>query len=132
MVTRSLVHGRLLVLAVVAFGLGACDPAPRTDPAPVSTSVAAPAARVIEIEASDRGFVPSTVEAAPGETVTLRFKRTTGSGCLASVAFPDLGVSKDLPQGTPVDIPVTIPADGSKVLFQCGMGMIRGRVVAKS
>jgi hypothetical protein len=91
-------------------------------PPPVTTG------RLVEIAAAHGGFVPSTVEVEPGENLTLRFTRTTSSGCMSEVAIPQLAARRELPLHQPVDIPVTAPAEG-KMLFECGMSMARGRLV---
>lgn len=83
---------------------------------------------MVDISATDDGFVPASIAAQPGEAMLLRFTRTAKSGCLSTITLPATGVSRDLPLGQAVDVPVVAPASGA-LDFQCGMGMVRGRVV---
>ena len=97
------------------------------------TSGAAPApaqpleGRRIEIVAGPEGYSPSTVHAKKGESLVLRFTRTTKSDCLGQVVFPDLKITKDLPLNTPVEIGVKAEKAG-KIPFQCGMAMVKGSI----
>lgn len=92
------------------------------------TTAQAQAPRVVAITADGDGFTPLQVKVAKGQTVTLRFTRTSDETCAKQVVFPDLGLKKDLPLNKPVDIPV--PSTKSRTLaFQCGMGMFKGSVV---
>ena len=60
-----------------------------------------------------------------GETVVLRFTRTTKSECLKAVVLPDLNIKKDLPVNTAVDV-VVKPEKEGKIVFQCWMAMFKG------
>jgi hypothetical protein len=115
------------VVAIAALLGAACRSG---DSPPVGAGAPPPVAtgRLVEIAAAHGGFAPSTIEVEPGENLTLRFTRTTSSGCMSEVAIPQLGTRRELPLKQPVDIPVTAPAEG-KVLFECGMSMARGRLV---
>jgi hypothetical protein len=88
---------------------------------------AAPVGRLVPIEATLEGFKPSTFDAKKGETLTLRFTRTTQSECLKAIAIPDFKVQKDLPMNQPVDVTITPDKEG-KVVFQCWMAMVRGTI----
>jgi plastocyanin domain-containing protein len=83
--------------------------------------------RRIDITAGAEGYSPSTVEAKKGESLVLRFTRTTKSDCLAQVVFPDLKITRDLPLNTPVEIAVKADKPG-KIPFECGMAMVHGNV----
>jgi plastocyanin domain-containing protein len=83
--------------------------------------------RRVDITASSAGYSPSTIEAKKGESLVLRFTRTTKSECLSQVVFPGLQITKDLPLDTPVEIAVKADAPG-KIPFQCGMAMVHGSV----
>lgn len=83
---------------------------------------------VITVEAGEKGFAPSSVKVKRGAPASLVFTRTTDDTCATEVVFPDLGVKKDLPKGTPVAI--ELPTDKEQTLtFQCGMGMYKSSVV---
>lgn len=96
--------------------------------APAQSDVAT--GRVVEIKVTDKGFEPSTVEAKKGETVSLKFTRTTTSECLKAISIPSINVKRDLPMNTPVV--VNVPADKEgKIVFQCWMAMIKGEIDVK-
>ena len=77
-----------------------------------------------------QGFHPASVSAPAGSSVRLTFRRTTDQGCGQQVVFPSLRMQRDLPLDTDVAVDVTVPASGS-LAFTCGMGMLRGAVVAQ-
>ncbi|MFW5739863.1 MAG: cupredoxin domain-containing protein [Myxococcota bacterium] len=66
--------------------------------------------------------------ATQGEPLTLEFIRTSDDTCAKDVAFPELGIEKDLPLNQPVAIQVPTTKSG-KLTFQCGMGMYESSVV---
>lgn len=99
------------------------------DSAPAQPAEAA-TGRVVEIKVTDKGFEPSTVEAKKGETVSLKFTRTTTSECLKAISVPSINVKRDLPMNTPVI--VNVPADKEgKIVFQCWMAMVKGEIDVK-
>jgi plastocyanin domain-containing protein len=63
--------------------------------------------------------------------VRLVFDRRETSGCSEEVVFADFGIRRFLPayQQTPVE--VTPPTPGTYE-FTCGMGMLRGRLIAEA
>jgi len=67
------------------------------------------------------------VPAKAGETIVLRFTRTTESECLKAIAIPDKGIKKDLPLNKPVDVVVKLDKAG-KVGFKCWMAMVKGTI----
>jgi len=119
----------MCVLAGALAALGACkNDGNATQSASASPASAVPAgARVVAITATDQGFTPASVPVKKGETVVLRFTRTTQSECLKQVVLPDLNVKKDLPVNTPVDVTIKADKEG-KIAFQCWMGMFKGSV----
>jgi plastocyanin domain-containing protein len=122
---RSLAPAALAALALLA---AACSkPSEASPAAPAGTDAPATEGRRVEITASNEGYTPSTIEAKAGESLVLRFTRTTKSECLAQVVFPDLKITKDLPMNTPVEIAIKADKPG-KIPFQCGMAMVKGAV----
>ena len=81
-------------------------------------------AKRIDIAVVDEGFSPSTLDLKKGETVVLRFNRTTKSECLKAIEIPDLSVKKDLPLNTPVEVAITPQKEG-KMTLQCWMAMVK-------
>jgi plastocyanin domain-containing protein len=83
----------------------------------------------IEIRVTGEGYHPSTVTVAAGRPTTLVFTRTEEQGCGTEVAFPSLSIRRLLPLNVPVEVTFT-PTAGT-IAFTCGMGMLRGSVVAQ-
>jgi plastocyanin domain-containing protein len=96
--------------------------------APPAGSAAAVAGRVVPVTVGEGGFAPSTIPAAKGEDLVLRFTRKVDSDCLKAVELPSLGIQKELPLNTPVDVPVKADKEG-KIGFECWMHMYKGNVV---
>lgn len=122
-----LFHG-LAALAAVTLAT-ACGKSgePTAEAAPAASAAPVANGRLVEINASNEGYKPSTIEAKKGETLVLRFTRTTPSECLAQIVFPDLKITKDLPINKPVDVSVKAEKEG-KIPFQCGMAMLKGTI----
>jgi plastocyanin domain-containing protein len=115
-------------LPLVALLATACDKPAAAADSSASTAAAATTPAVVAITVGADGFQPSTVTAAKGQKLTLRFTRTTDSTCAKAVSFPDLGIKKDLPLNQPVSIDIPT-AEARKLTFQCGMGMYKSSVV---
>jgi hypothetical protein len=117
---------RCLAVAFLATAGCQSQPAPAEETPPQPAQVAT--SRVVDVSATNDGFVPASIPARPGEAIVLRFTRTATSGCLSTIAVPASGVSRQLPLGQAVDVSVVAPSSGA-LDFQCGMGMVRGRIV---
>lgn len=74
------------------------------------------------------GFHPSEIRARAGQKLTLVFHRVTDSTCAKRVVFKDLGLVWDLPLHQ--ELEVSVIATEAPIEFACGMGMLRGTVVA--
>jgi plastocyanin domain-containing protein len=108
----------------------ACDkPAPGATPS-ASAAVAEPPleGRRIEIKATNEGYAPAKIDVKKGEAVVLRFIRETKSECLAEVQIPSLKIKKPLPMNTPVEIGIKPDKEG-EIVFECGMAMLKGKIV---
>jgi len=122
-------------LAVLALAAATASCSKPSDAQPAASSsakaanVGAPAAdgRRVDITVGPEGYVPATIQAKAGESLVLRFTRTTKSECLSEVVFPDLKIKKELPMNTTVEIPVKADKPG-KIAFQCGMAMVHGHI----
>ena len=116
-----------LCLALVACKKGDAKPeAPAKAPPPAVAKK--DGARIVAIEAGKDGYVPDKIPGKPGEKLDLQFTRTVDGDCLAQVKLAD-GKTYDLPKGSPVDVPVTVPATG-QLTFVCSMEMFKGVIVA--
>ena len=83
----------------------------------------------IEIEITEKGFRPSSVEVTTAVPVELVFTRRTNNTCATEVVLPTQKIKKALPLNEPVSVVVT-PAK-EDVAFACGMNMLRGKLVIK-
>jgi plastocyanin domain-containing protein len=75
------------------------------------------------------GYSPAVVRVQAGRPVRLEFHRDETSSCTEEVVLPDFGIRTFLPayRTTPVSF---TPAEGSYE-FTCGMGMVRGKIIAE-
>lgn len=74
------------------------------------------------------GYSPDTVFAQAGKPLRIGFRREEASRCSERVVFPGFDVAADLPQGQDVTVEL-VPERAGEYGFECGMGMLRGRLV---
>jgi plastocyanin domain-containing protein len=123
----SIARRGLAAVALAVLAAACSKPTEASPSGPSGQSAPAAEGRRVEITASNDGYSPSTIEAKAGESLVLRFTRTTKSECLAQVVFPDLKITKDLPMNTPVEVAIKADKPG-KIPFQCGMAMVKGTI----
>jgi outer membrane lipoprotein-sorting protein len=104
-------------------------PAPSANRSEAKAAVAIPPG-AIRIRVTSKGFEPGRVELPANQAVTLAFTREAASGCGAEVVFPASGIRKSLPVGETVLVNLPAQAAG-EIGFSCGMGMLRGVMVAR-
>ncbi len=93
--------------------------------------VAAPTsggAQRIRIEVKG-GYDPATVRVRSGQPVRLEFYRAETNGCTEEVVIPEFGIRRFLAPFAMTPVEFT-PAHAGEFEFTCGMGMVRGRIVA--
>lgn len=129
----TLVRTALFAAAIAATACTKTEaaPAPGAVTAAPGQSAGPVQGRLVEVAVTDSGFAPSSIPAKVGETLTLRFNRTTKSECLKAIEFPDLSLKKDLPMNTPVDVVVKAEKEGN-ISFTCWMKMVGGKVVVSA
>ena len=94
-------------------------------------TAATPAGRPQEVTIIVRGgYDPATVRVRAGAPVRLIFDRQETSGCSEELVFGDFGIRRFLPAHQQTAVDLTPPAPGSYE-FTCGMGMLRGRLIAE-
>ena len=76
------------------------------------------------------GYVPSVVRVRAGVPVQLEFHRDETNPCSEEVVIPDFGIHTYLPAHRTTSVSFT-PGEGTHE-FACGMGMLRGSIVAES
>lgn len=76
------------------------------------------------------GYMPDLIVADAGAPIRLTFLRTESGACSERVVFADFHKSAQLREGAKVtlDLPAAKPGE---YLFQCGMGMLRGKLVVR-
>jgi plastocyanin domain-containing protein len=76
------------------------------------------------------GYSPALVRVKAGRPVRLIFDRRETNPCSEELVIPDFGIRRFLPphQKTVVEFTPELPGSHE---FTCGMGMLRGRVVAE-
>ncbi len=99
-----------------------------SEPLDKPQAAAQSANKTVDITVTAEGFTPSQIQAAKGQPLTLRFKRTSDQTCARDVQFPELGIKKELPLNQEVTVQVPT-GEARKLTFQCGMGMYRSSVV---
>ena len=76
------------------------------------------------------GYSPDTIVVERGKPVRLSFRREETAACSEQVIFPDFGRSADLPEGQVVPVELVPEAPG-EYGFECGMGMLHGKLVVR-
>ena len=76
------------------------------------------------------GYSPAVVEVDAGRPVRLTFDRRETNPCSEEVVFSTLGIRRALPPFEKTVVEFT-PAAAGRIEFTCGMGMLRGSVVAR-
>jgi plastocyanin domain-containing protein len=74
------------------------------------------------------GYTPALIRVRAGIPVRLDFHRDETSGCTEEVVIPDFGIRTYLPAHRTTPVSFT-PAEGTYE-FTCGMGMVRGTIIA--
>ncbi len=90
----------------------------------------APKPQVIEIQVTEKGFEPSSIDAKVGSSVTLKITRKTESTCATAVQVPSKKIKKDLPLNQTVNLDLGT-LQGGKLDFACGMNMLHGQITVK-
>jgi plastocyanin domain-containing protein len=124
---RALVFS-LCVVATVGCDKGKKQELPKQE-APVTAGTVADGVRRIDVAASMNGYNPERIAGKPGEKLMLVFTRTVEGECLSQLKTPE-GKVVDLPMNKPVEVAVTVPAQG-ELSFACGMDMFKGTIVAQ-
>lgn len=76
------------------------------------------------------GYEPALVRVARGTPLRLVFDRREEASCSEEVVLPDFGVRRFLPAFAKTAVEIT-PQKAGSFEFTCGMGMLRGKLVAE-
>lgn len=84
-------------------------------------------AQTLTINANTGSYSPKNIEATSGVPTTLVVKTSGTQGCIRSMVFPSLGITKTLPTSgeTRIDLGTLQPG---RLDYTCGMGMYSGMI----
>lgn len=90
-----------------------------------------------EVEVNDKveiivegGYSPEKIIVKNNQKTTLVFNREDPSDCLEEVVIPEFKIRKSLPLGKTTEIEI-VPKKTGEFVFECGMGMFKGKIVVK-
>jgi len=98
-------------------------------PAAVAAAGEGPGPQRVRIELMG-GYSPAVVKVRVGHPVRLEFFRNETNSCTEEVVLPDFGIRTYLPAHQMTAVEFTPKRPGSYE-FACGMGMVRGKIVAE-
>ena len=75
------------------------------------------------------GYTPAVIHVRAGAPVRLDFRRDETNTCTEEVVIPDFGIRTYLPAHRTTPVSFT-PTAGTHE-FTCGMGMVRGTIIAE-
>lgn len=81
--------------------------------------------QIVELQITEKGFEPRTVDVSPGIPVTLKVTRRTDETCATAIKIPVKNIKKDLPLNKTVSIEIGKLEKG-EIRFACGMDMVTG------
>ncbi|WP_228821307.1 urease accessory protein UreH domain-containing protein [Nocardia farcinica] len=95
--------------------------------ADASAAVVADGVQTLTITAKTGSYGPQNIEAVSGVPTTLVVKTSGAHGCIRSMVFPSLGITKTLPTSgeTRIDLGTLQPG---RMDYTCGMGMYSGMI----
>ena len=83
-----------------------------------------------KVAVGEQGYKPAKLNLRAGVAARVTFVRTSTTTCGTEVVFPSLNITRLLPLDEPVVIGFT-PSKAGDIAFVCGMGMLKGVVVAE-
>jgi len=86
--------------------------------------------QVVDLQVTEKGFEPSSVDVKSGVPVVLKVTRRTDATCATKIQIQSKNIKKDLPLNKMVIIALG-KLDKGKIRFGCGMDMITGNIVVK-
>jgi plastocyanin domain-containing protein len=95
---------------------------------PAIATVGAGGMQRIRVEVKG-GYEPALIRVRADAPVRLDFHRDETSSCTEEVVLPDFGIRTFLPAHRTTSVSFT-PAEG-RYEFTCGMGMVRGTIIAE-
>jgi plastocyanin domain-containing protein len=75
----------------------------------------------------DGGYHPAAIRVPAGQVTVLQFFRKDPSDCVQEVVIPELKIRQFLALNQTTDVTIK-PTQPGTIPFQCGMGMIHGKI----
>ncbi|MBC7466148.1 MAG: cupredoxin domain-containing protein [Bdellovibrio sp.] len=79
----------------------------------------------VNLQVTEKGFEPGSINVKPGTHVILKITRKTDATCATQIVINEKKIKKDLPLNQEVSVDVGTLEKG-KVKFACGMDMVSG------
>ncbi len=86
--------------------------------------------QVIELQVTEKGFVPEKVDVKPGTPVVLKITRKTDDTCAKQIKISSRNLKKELPLNKTVTIDLGKLEMGD-IAFACGMDMVTGQIIVQ-
>jgi plastocyanin domain-containing protein len=86
--------------------------------------------QVVDLQVTEKGFEPSSIDVKPGVPAVLKVTRKTDSTCATQIKIQSKNIKKDLPLNKPITIALGKLEKG-EIRFGCGMDMITGQILVK-
>jgi plastocyanin domain-containing protein len=96
----------------------------------VSPAFAKTADQTVELQVTENGFEPNSIDVKPGIPVVLNVTRKTDSTCAKQIKIQSKNIKKDLPLNKTVTIALG-KLDKGEIRFGCGMDMVSGQIFVK-
>lgn len=81
--------------------------------------------QIVNLEVTEKGFEPNSVNVKPNTPVVLNVTRKTDSTCATQIQIPSKKLKKELPLNKTISINVGKLEKG-EIRFGCGMNMMEG------
>jgi plastocyanin domain-containing protein len=86
--------------------------------------------QVVELQVTEKGFEPSSIDVKPGVPVVLKVTRKTDSTCATQIKIKSKNIKENLPLNKPMTIALGKLEKG-EIHFACGMDMVSGHLIVK-
>lgn len=87
--------------------------------------------QVIDLQVTEKGFEPNSIDVKPGVPIILKVTRKTDSTCATQINIKSKNIKRDLPINKEVIISLGKLEKG-EIRFGCGMDMITGGALSSS
>lgn len=116
----------LLVLGMLISLLGVNAPAADSVAKAKAGKVDKPP-MIVELQVTDSGFEPKSIDVKPGSTVKLKIVRKVEATCATDISIPSKKIKKELPLNKVVEVDLGVLEKG-EIRFSCGMNMMGGQI----